>query len=1420
MAEEPNIDAPAPRRRRILASNQPYIVDLGSHFSSLALETREFRFTQFMKIINALMEVNGDYYDVMGWMMPANVMTIYNAFLDRIRNPLGQDANELVQLRIAVQNTIQGAQVGPPFMVNAQNEPGLNVPAVRLVYTGQPNRQHVQVVITNIGLDEYRLLLFNANMTALQQNNLFVLATFNVTLGQLVEQLRIAVGGIDDPYYSFAERVGRYANDPMISIMFWMNNIMFHRPARYFLEGFTIVARLLLQNLPHSQANPAPATFVLTANLLQQLHTGATINPLVPHVFGPGALGWLICGLWDRCLLALARRTDVYIAPIRDVVHAPAFLRFNVLRNNGTNFVFQIPLDPTLSPAYANPAQMPAALNMVTTIFNNAYLAFNDPTHSFYGNRPAPAPITGITSITIAIGGVYRRMIRGGQIVDGNNVFFERVLDVPGGRLAGKKSHFVLFRSFDTLNQVYLHGCVSRALACTCKPNSDDKPVFCSCPLPDHCEGVPLEDVPALCKGNGDKYLVFVINISRNDENGQNTKSITLYHKGENYFTDGGKVMYIVSPEWEKVQGHCALWLPYERDLTCRNEGYSRFLGYAAFNKVNHLLGLSQGVNFCPVCGETYADINSWAHYLKHSDKLVCKSCGLEYEEQEDYESHVKYHCKQLPAYSAIILKDEEIQYEEKSATGEWIVVYADLESAITGLDAEGERMHINILVGWADEYNKEVRIAKRIGDFLNDLVKLPTTDVLIYFHNGEGYDFHFILRDLCDCRKGFVKNFSLVGDSGQKVRYFSVDYRGKHLHFRDSFAFVSESLENWVESSKKSGCPFELFNSTFDEYKRGILLRKNPFPYNAVMSSLDLDKSVDWLWTWAEVDNSEELFCYKYNKDELHEFAEWLKANYKECKWKTVRDYYVDYLKCDVSQLYDIMRFFAKNVQEEFHLNIHEYYGTPSLTWAAWLKQNKFPLEPITVSKHYDIINSSIRGGQTGVMTRYYNSEVEGGAMFDLDINSLYATVMLKFPYPCHDWKEEEIPEINGLIEYLDEMHENGRSAFFEVDIEVVENERYANYIPIASKRKVKGVYDYAAMRFYDTEDPQLMLFQGLTQVQGMHEHYCCHSRNLRWYLVHRVIKLHKIWQVLSGKDEYVFRDYVQHNLDERAKNDRDPIKKMLYKLLNNALYGKTYEDETQRADFRLEPQEKVDEDDMMVVRRVVNKMGEWILYEADKKVFKVNKPVFLGACITEFSKLWMYIMYYDKIRPKFPDCEVYYTDTDAITVLFPTKVSSMADLAKILNSPEEQIIDTSNFDVLPEEPWSKEHNCQPGLFKSETGSKRILKFIGLRAKTYIMVCEDDFIKMSVKGCPKAEKAKLTFEDFESVLFSSGKGKEISYDAIRSRFHMVKSVQLTRIVLSADDRKRYIHDDLVHTSPLFSKAHLDAITCKNPHHQ
>lgn len=985
------------------------------------------------------------------------------------------------------------------------------------------------------------------------------------------------------------------------------------------------------------------------------------------------------------------------------------------------------------------------------------------------------------------------------------------------------------------------NGCFYKALECKCEPLTqnviltENRVKICDCQKEKPFPSVRLADIPYIINESYPDKAVMVIAIliesERQDEEQlllrrQYGQHVQLIYKSENFYdSDDSIVIFINTPMWEEGICHCAVWKNHVPEDS--REGKKRFDYLKGFNTFLRTY-LPNCLLVCPICGECYSKPLENVHYTQHLKEAVCDVCGFGFDSLEALQEHQKYHCK-LPRYDAkIVLNDDPIEYKDKGDLKDTLVVYADLESAIT---ESGQ--HENILAGWvAWDEEKKVHIEDTIYDMIEEWGKLRYPQIMIYFHNGKGYDFHFLVEALANLGTR-VKDFEIIADSKEKISYFSVKFRNKLFMFRDTFAFVSTSLEEWVKSTRDSSAPFECFNANFpDKEKASELLKKNPFPYGAIKTKDDLKNDFSIMYEWAKAPNAVELFCGKFTAEEIEAIAKHWRQIRVIFGWKTVEDYYKDYLICDVSQLADCMEFFRQNVRSQFKVDAHQYYGTPSLTWAIWLKRIKeenIKLDTITDPEMFDIINSSIRGGQTGAMTRYYNFEEEPDTFLcDLDCNSLYPTVMINYDFPCHDWhmvdfKQMDKAKYSQMKTYLEELHANKESGFIELDMIVKDKPEFYSYVPVASKREITGCYEVQSMVEYCSDygqDVNKLIFSGLTQVVGLHEHYCCHTKLLEWYIDHDVIEIKQIYRAVIGKEEPVFKCYVQDNLDNRKKFASDPIKKMLYKLMNNSLYGKTYEDVTKRSMFRMVRIEKLESMDKSQIHRVIQDIGlGWKLIECKADVCEINKPVYLGAAITEFSKLWMYRFFYDKIRKVFPRTEVYYTDTDALTICFKGYgINSMRDLACRLNTDEEQIIDTSNFNEQAKEgqpklvePRHHLRNNQAGLFKSETGEAKIVKMVALRAKTYIMVCEDGSIKMSVKGCPMGEKSKLDFETFESIL-KGGIPYEITFDAIRSVGHRVYSMKLDRVVLSADDRKRFIYPDHIHTAPLFSKPHQEAL--------
>ena len=61
-----------------------------------------------------------------------------------------------------------------------------------------------------------------------------------------------------------------------------------------------------------------------------------------------------------------------------------------------------------------------------------------------------------------------------------------------------------------------------------------------------------------------------------------------------------------------------------------------------------------------------------------------------------------------------------------------------------------------------------------------------------------------------------------------------------------------------------------------------------------------------------------------------------------------------------------------------------------------------------------------------------------------------------------------------------------------------------------------------------------------------------------------------------MEFKCEKIFYDYINFNTEMRAKHANDPTKKDFFKLMNNAIYGKTIENIMKRKTFHLVTDEK----------------------------------------------------------------------------------------------------------------------------------------------------------------------------------------------------------------------------------------------------
>ena len=143
------------------------------------------------------------------------------------------------------------------------------------------------------------------------------------------------------------------------------------------------------------------------------------------------------------------------------------------------------------------------------------------------------------------------------------------------------------------------------------------------------------------------------------------------------------------------------------------------------------------------------------------------------------------------------------------------------------------------------------------------------------------------------------------------------------------------------------------------------------------------------------------------------------------------------------------------------------------------------------------------------------------------------------------------------------------------------------------------------------------------------------------------------------------------------KAKNE---FEKKFFKLINNALFGKTMENVRKHRDIKLvttdEKRNKlVSEPNYHTTKHFSENL---LAIEMKKTKVKMNKPVYLGMSILDISKMLMYEFWYDYIKPKYKDkAKLCYMDTDSFAIYIKTE-----DFYEDIAGDVERWFDTSNYD------------------------------------------------------------------------------------------------------------------------------------------
>ena len=180
---------------------------------------------------------------------------------------------------------------------------------------------------------------------------------------------------------------------------------------------------------------------------------------------------------------------------------------------------------------------------------------------------------------------------------------------------------------------------------------------------------------------------------------------------------------------------------------------------------------------------------------------------------------------------------------------------------------------------------------------------------------------------------------------------------------------------------------------------------------------------------------------------------------------------------------------------------------------------------------------------------------------------------------------------------------------------------------------------------------------------------------------------------------------------LRKEAKNE---FEKDFFKLMNNAVFGKTMENVRIHRDIKLVTTDRrrhqlVSESNYHASKHFSENL---MAIEMKKAKVKMNKPVYLCMSILNISKTLMYELWYDYIKPK-------YQGRAKLSYSFVIHIKT-EDFYNNIAGNAEKWFDTSNYEEDDKRPLLTGKNKKEiGFFEDEFGGKIMKEFCGFRAKT-----------------------------------------------------------------------------------------------------
>lgn len=658
-----------------------------------------------------------------------------------------------------------------------------------------------------------------------------------------------------------------------------------------------------------------------------------------------------------------------------------------------------------------------------------------------------------------------------------------------------------------------------------------------------------------------------------------------------------------------------------------------------------------------------------------------------------------------------------------------------------------------------------------------------------VVFHNLSGYDAHFIIKEVATAFEGKTYVLPITKEKyisfTKTVQTTTEETKNQiKLRFIDSYKFLTTSLEKLA--SFLTTDKLKILRSQFDGLPMDdftLLTRKGVFPYEYIdhVSRLE-DTCLPPRDSFYSSLTGETISASEY----VHAENVWERFSIQ-----TLGEYSDLYLKTDVLLLADIFENFRDTCIESYGLDPAYYYTLPGYTWDAMLKYTHITFELLTDIDMILFIERGIRGGLSQCSNRYAHANNKYMQSYDplksssylmyFDVNNLYGWAMCQpLPYADFQWIDN-----TSDFDVLSIALDSPVGYVLEVDLEYPQR-----------------LHDsHSDLPFCPTRDkPPGKRQEKLLATVCDKKRYVIHYRNLQQCMRHG-LKVAKIHRILKFTQSPWLRSYIELNTQFRTRATND-FEKNLYKLMNNAVFGKTMENVRNRVDVKLVTKwEGRYGAEAMIAKPNFHSRSVFsenlIAVELRNLEVKFNKPIYVGMCILDISKTCLYEFHHEFMIPLYQqNCKVMYTDTDSL--IYHIKSDDVYDDMK-RNIDK---FDTSDYPMENVYGLPLVNKKVPGLMKDENNGMVMTEFVGLRAKMYALRVDGKKDTKKVKGVKSNVVARtINFNDYTRCL-----REEIEMtrqqSCIRSKLHEVYTISESKIALSPHDDKRYIVPKSTDTLP------------------